>query len=193
MDFLRNFHKASGMPTHLDSIFFHWSGPSLMPTRLSAPVSGVYCHCPSFLANCLLSPFVSLSDWRPLTTSGHVEITDPKPFVWFRARTDKGIVCLADILHSVTYLCFWLKISFFSAFISSFFFSFFSFFHLFLTVFGVSPSFPGDDPSHFCSFFFVACMSCIAIFSGRWPISFLFFFSWFFIDDRPFTPLLRNE
>ena len=33
---LANFHKATGMPTHLDSIFFHWSGPSLMPTRLSA-------------------------------------------------------------------------------------------------------------------------------------------------------------
>ena len=26
-----------------DSIFFHWSGPSLMPTRLSTPVSGVDC------------------------------------------------------------------------------------------------------------------------------------------------------
>ena len=86
-----------------DSIFFHWSGPSLMPTRLSAPVSGADCFCPSSLANCpLLSPFVSLYDWRPLTTSGHVEISSPKPFVWFRAKTDEGIVCLADHLHSVT-------------------------------------------------------------------------------------------
>ena len=86
-----------------DSIFFHWSGPSLMPTRLSAPVSGVDCFCPSSVANCpLLNPFVSLSDWRPLTTSGHVEIAGPKHFVWFRAKTDKGIVCLADHLHSVT-------------------------------------------------------------------------------------------
>ena len=42
--------------------------------------------------------------WRPLTTSGHVEIAGPKPFVWFRAKTDKGIVCLADYLHSVTIL-----------------------------------------------------------------------------------------
>ena len=30
-----------------------------------------------------------------------------KPFVWFRARTDKGIVCLAGQLYSVT--CFLLK------------------------------------------------------------------------------------
>ena len=27
---------------------------------------------------------------------------ESKPFVWFRAKTDKGIVCLADHLHSVT-------------------------------------------------------------------------------------------
>ena len=36
-----------------------------------------------------------------LPTSGHAEISSPKPFVWFRAKTDKGIVCLADHLHSV--------------------------------------------------------------------------------------------
>ena len=40
--------------------------------------------------------------WRPLTTSGHVEIAGPKSFVWFCAKTDKGIVCLADHLYSVT-------------------------------------------------------------------------------------------
>ena len=74
-----------------------------MPTGLSAPVFGVNCLSPSSLANCqLLSPFVSLSDSRPLTTSGHAEISSPKPFVWFRAKTDKRIVCLADHLHSVT-------------------------------------------------------------------------------------------
>ena len=75
---------------------------SLMPTGLSA----VPCRLlsPSFLANCqLLSPFVSLSGWRSLPTSGHAEISSPKPFVWFCAKTDKGIVCLADHLHSVTY------------------------------------------------------------------------------------------
>ena len=28
-----------------------------------------------------------------------------KPFVWFRAKTDRGIICLADHLHSVTAIC----------------------------------------------------------------------------------------
>ena len=44
--------------------------------------------------------FVQLSSRVLLSTSGHAEISSPKPFVWFRA---KGIVCLADLLHSVTY------------------------------------------------------------------------------------------
>ena len=68
------------------------------------PVSRVDWSLASPVANCqLLSPFVSLSDWSSLTTSGHVEIAGPKPFVWFRAKTDKGMVCLADHLHSATY------------------------------------------------------------------------------------------
>ena len=73
---------------------------SLMPTGLSAPVStGHSCH-PSPTANFeLLCPILFS---RPLTTSGHAEISSPKPFVWFRAKTNKGIVCLADHLHSVT-------------------------------------------------------------------------------------------
>ena len=39
---------------------------------------------------------------RSLTHFRSPEISSPKPFVWFRAKTDKGIVCLADHLHSVT-------------------------------------------------------------------------------------------
>ena len=35
------------------------------------------------------------------STSGHGENSNPKPFVWFRAKTDQGIVCLAGHLHSV--------------------------------------------------------------------------------------------
>ena len=87
-----------------DSIFFHWSGLYLLPTRLSAPVSDVDCLCQSSVANCpLRAPFVQPTLFsRPVTTSGHGEISSPKPFVWFRAKTDKGIVCLAGHLHSVT-------------------------------------------------------------------------------------------
>ena len=50
------------------------------------------------------SSFVQLPSRVPLPTSGHAEILSPKPFVWFRTKTDKGIVCLADLLHSVTQL-----------------------------------------------------------------------------------------
>ena len=50
------------------------------------------------------SSFVQLPSRVPLPTSGHAEISSPKLFVWFRAKTDKGIVCLADLLHSVTIL-----------------------------------------------------------------------------------------
>ena len=48
---------------------------------------------------------------RPVTTSGPAEISSPKPFVWFRAKTDKGIVCLAGHLHSVTTLLYIRPIS----------------------------------------------------------------------------------
>ena len=86
-----------------NSIFFHWSGPYLLPTGLSAPVSGFDClvRGPAPTANFeLLCPTNSL--FMSPSTSGHGEISSPKPFVWFRAKTDKVIVCLAGHLHSVT-------------------------------------------------------------------------------------------
>ena len=75
--------------------FTHWSGPSLMPTRLSA----VRCRRVSLasLANCfldLLFPTLWLAFPSYFRSP---EISSPKSFVWFRAKTDKGIV-----LHSVT-------------------------------------------------------------------------------------------
>ena len=83
--------------------FTHWSGPSLMPTRLSA----VRCRLVTRITLHKLFLRVPLSNsltGLPLPTSGHAEIWSPKPFVWFRAKTVKGIVCLADHLHSVTYV-----------------------------------------------------------------------------------------
>ena len=47
---------------------------------------------PGFSRTCLSSP-----------TSGLVGDLESKPFVWFRAKTDKGVVCLVDHPHSVTY------------------------------------------------------------------------------------------
>ena len=61
---------------HLDSIFF--AGPYLLLARLSARVSGVDCLCPWFHAN-WLSSFSQLTlFWRPVTSSGHAEISSPK-------------------------------------------------------------------------------------------------------------------
>ena len=56
---LANFYKATGMQTHLPSL---WLGPHVMLTRLSATVSGVDCPCPCPVANCfeLLCPTNSL-------------------------------------------------------------------------------------------------------------------------------------
>ena len=56
MGYKRKFHKATGMPTHLDSIFFHWSLSSLLLCPEStAPVRG---STPN--ASQLLSPTNSL-------------------------------------------------------------------------------------------------------------------------------------
>ena len=72
-----------------------------MPTRLSAPVSTGHSRHSSPTPNFSVPLSHSLTG-VPLPTSGHAEISSPKPFVWFRAKTDKGIVCLVDHLHSVT-------------------------------------------------------------------------------------------
>ena len=87
---------------HHDSIFF--AGPYLMLPRLSTRVSTVDHLCPCPLANCLSAPFPTNSLLASPSTSGRSENSSPKPFVWFRAKTDKGIVCLAGHLHSVTQL-----------------------------------------------------------------------------------------
>ena len=89
------------MPTYPDRSFLTVAGPYLLLTGLSAPVSGADWS--------LTSPFANYQLRSPLSNSllaspyhfRSREIPSPKPFVWFRAKTDKGIVCLADHLHSV--------------------------------------------------------------------------------------------
>ena len=84
-------------------VFPHCSGPHLI--RL---FSLLRCRLPSRVTlrqPPSLSSFVQLSDRRSLPTSGHAEISSQKPFVWFRTKTDKGIICLADHLHSVSKAC----------------------------------------------------------------------------------------
>ena len=86
----------------LDLLSLVWT-LSHVDSSLCCPVSNGYSRHPSPTPHFSV-PFCLLSDRHPLTTSGHVEIAGPKPFVWFRAKTDKGIVCLADHLHSVTHI-----------------------------------------------------------------------------------------
>ena len=89
------------MPTHLDSIFFLWSGHHLL--RLVSPLLCLVSTAPV----CGSAPTasrapLSVSLLASPSTPRHGEISSPKLFVWFRAKTDKGIVCLAGHLHRVT-------------------------------------------------------------------------------------------
>ena len=102
MDSSENSTTLLGMPSYPDrssSLVLD----SLMPTRLSPPVSGVDYLCPLSFANSHFSVPLSHSltgvpSPLPVTSRSRVR----NPFFWFRAKTDKGIVCLADHLHSVT-------------------------------------------------------------------------------------------
>ena len=86
------------MPTHLDS-------SSLTALDLiSSDWSLLRCRlvCPSSIANSFLELLCPTLFSRSLTYFRSPETSSPKPFVWFRAKTDKGIVCLADHLHCIT-------------------------------------------------------------------------------------------
>ena len=80
--------------TGLDPISSDWSHRSGVWCRL--PLSVVPRQLPS------RAPFPTDSLLASPSTSGHGEISSPKPVVWFRTKIDKGIVCLAGHLHSVT-------------------------------------------------------------------------------------------
>ena len=91
------------MPTSLDSIFFHWTLSSLVQSHRS----GVRCQLPLSVVPRQLpvSSFLQPTLFRvPLLLPDTARFQAQKPFVWFRAKTDKGIVCLAGHLYSVTIL-----------------------------------------------------------------------------------------
>ena len=65
---------------------------SLLLTVVDSPSAPPFANCLSgFSQTCISNP-----------TSGLVGDLESKLFVWFHAKTDKGAVCLADHLHSVT-------------------------------------------------------------------------------------------
>ena len=93
---------------------------TLSHADMSPLLSVVDCLSASLFANCpLWVPLPTHPLWVPLPTllvslgphfpltSGLVGDLESKPFVWFRAKTDKGIVCLANYPHSVTVLLFY--------------------------------------------------------------------------------------
>ena len=89
---------STRMPTSFDSIFFAVAGPSLLcyclrSPVLTAPVRGstpTLC-CP--VANCSRLGLVVNSFRVPLPLPDTARFQVQKSFVWFRAETDKGIVC----------------------------------------------------------------------------------------------------
>ena len=96
--------KLLGMPTHLDWSSLTDAGLSLMPTgHFCCQVSTANSPSASPVANWLLWVLLSNSLLRSLTHFRFRGDLDSKSFVWFRSKTDKGIVCLADHLHSVTF------------------------------------------------------------------------------------------
>ena len=97
--------KLQEMPTHLDRSSLTAAGLYLMPTgHFSHPVStpSATLRRPSPTA---FSEFLCPTpDSRSLTHFRSRRRSRAQAFVWFRAKTDKGIVWLADHLHSVTLL-----------------------------------------------------------------------------------------
>ena len=94
--------KLLGMPTHLDcsSLTDSWT-LSHANWSLCCPVSTGHSRHPSLIL--LLWVPLSNSTCVPLPTSGHVEIAGSR--LCLVSRQNKGIVCLADELHSVTEFC----------------------------------------------------------------------------------------
>ena len=86
---------STGMPTSFDSIFF--AGPYLVSYCLrSRPHLSVVPHQLCLLSSRQLpaSSFVQLTLSRvPLPLPDMARFQVQKSFVWFRAETDKGIVC----------------------------------------------------------------------------------------------------
>ena len=81
--------KLLGMPTHLDQSSLT-ALDSLFHADWSLLLSGVDWPLASPFANCLLSVPLSNSSCVPLPTSGHVEISSPKPFGFAPKQTKES-------------------------------------------------------------------------------------------------------
>ena len=95
--------KLLGMPTHLDR-FSLTALDSLSCQLVTSLLSSVDWPLVSPFANRLLWVLLSNSYWPSLAYFRSRRDLESKPFVWFCAQTDKGIVGLADHLHRVTHI-----------------------------------------------------------------------------------------
>ena len=91
--------KLLGMPTHLDRSSLTALDPISYEWSLVCPVSTAHLRHPSPTAfsQSLCPTPLAFPYPLPVTSRSWVQA-----FVWFRAKKDKGIVCLADHLRSVT-------------------------------------------------------------------------------------------
>ena len=102
--------ETSTSTSNADISWLTVAGPYPMLPRLSAPVSGVDCPCPWFHANSLLLASLLSSANCPLLGPWSTLFRVPFPlpdtarfpvqesFVWYRAKTDKGIICFGSLL-----------------------------------------------------------------------------------------------
>ena len=95
--------KLLGMSIHLDWSSLTAPGLYLMPIGLfCCPVSTANCRSASPVANCLLSVPSSNFLSHSFIHFRSRRRSRAQAFVWFRAKTGKGIFCLADHPHSIT-------------------------------------------------------------------------------------------
>ena len=91
-----------GMPTHLDWSSLIAAGLShatgLSDVRCRLPTATLHLPSPTLLSGFLL-PTLELAFPCLLPVTSRSRAQD---FVWFHAKTDKGIVCLVDHPHSAT-------------------------------------------------------------------------------------------
>ena len=120
---------STGMPTSFDSIFFAVAGPSLLcychrspvliaPVRGSSPTLCLLSRLSAVQSPTALVRVPSSTLFRvPLPLLDTARFQVQKSFVWFRAETDKGIVCsghpysatwaLSEKIHMGKKICYW--------------------------------------------------------------------------------------
>ena len=103
MDFKRNFYKATRNANSSRLVFPYccWTlshATGLSDLRCRLPTATLRLPSSTLHSGFLLpAPWLAFPCLLPVASRSRAQV-----FVWFRTKTDKGIVCLADHPHSVT-------------------------------------------------------------------------------------------